>query len=131
MNIKLKINWDVWFPVVTLSTFAILFFLGVACISKKGKVIQATEVMCSSDMSENLFVREKIDLLSDNYVVSDTDFQDFVRGKISFIVEKRQSTFTDKIWYTVRPHQINYDLKQLFNGKTENKTDVYPSHCGN
>ena len=131
MNIKLKINWDIWFPVVTLSTFAILFFLGVVCISKKGKVIQATEVMCSSDMSENLFVREKIDLLSDDYVVSDTDFQDFVRGKISFVVEKRQSAFTDKIWYTVRPHQINYDLKQLFNGKTENKTDVYPSECGN
>ena len=99
--------------------------------SKQGKITQRTEVICSSDMSENLSIREKINLLSDDYVISDIDFQDFVRGKISFVVEKRESAFTDKVWYTVRPHRINYNLKQLFNGTTENKTDVHPSDCGN
>ena len=131
MNAKLKIDWDVWTPVIVLSIFLILFFLGAVHMSKKGRITQTTEVFCSSDMSENLFVREKINLLSDDYVVSDTDFQDFVRGKISFIVEKRESTFTNKVWYTVKPHRINYNLKQLFNGTTENKTDVHPSDCGN
>lgn len=82
-------------------------------------------------MSENLSIREKINLLSDDYVVSDTDFQDFVRGKVSFVVEKHQSAFTNKVWYTVKPYRINYNLKQLFNGTTENKTNVYPSDCGN
>ena len=131
MNAKLKIDWDVWFPVVILSIFLTLFLGGAILVSKKGRITQATEVFCSSDMSENLFVREKIDLLSDDYVVSDTDFQDFVRGKISFVVEKRESTFRNKIWYTVKPCRINYNLKQLFNGTTESKTDVHPSDCGN
>lgn len=131
MNVKLKIDWDVLTPVIVLSIFLILFFFGAVHMSKQGKITQRTEVICSSDMSENLFVREKINLLSDDYVVSDTDFQDFVRGKISFVVEKRESTFTDKVWYTVKPHRINYNLKQLFNGTTENKTDVHSSDCGN
>lgn len=131
MNAKLKIDWDVWTPVIVLSIFLTLFLFGAIHMSKKGKITQITEVFCSSDMSENLFVRKKIDLLSDDYVVSDTDFQDFVRGKISFIVEKHESTLTHKVWYTVKPHRINYNLKQLFNGTTENKTDVYPSDCGN
>ena len=131
MNAKLKIDWDVMTPVIVLSIFLILFFFGAVHMSKKGRITQRTEVICSSDMSENLFIREKINLLSDDYVVSDTDFQDFVRGKISFIVEKRESAFTDKVWYTVKPHRINYNLKQLFNGTTENKTDVYSSDCGN
>ena len=131
MNAKLKIDWDVWFPVVILSIFLTLFLGGAILVSKKGRITQATEVFCSSDMSENLSIREKINLLSDDYVVSDTDFQDFVRGKISFVVEKRESTFRNKIWYTVKPCRINYNLKQLFNGKTENKTDVHPSDCGN
>ena len=131
MNAKLKIDWDVWLPVVILSIFLTLFLGGAILVSKKGKVTQVTEVFCSTNMPENLYIRETIDLLSDDYVISDTDFQDFLRGKISFIVEKRQSTFTDKIWYTVRPHRINYNLKQLFNGTTENKTDVHPSECGN
>lgn len=131
MNAKLKIDWDVWAPVIVLSIFLMLFFFGAVHMSKKGKITQVTEVICSSDMSENLSIREKINLLSDDYVVSDTDFQDFVRGKIGFIVEKHESTFTGKVWYTVKPHRINYNLKQLFNGTTENKTDVHPSDCGN
>lgn len=131
MNAKLKIDWDVLTPVIVLSIFLMLFLLGAVHMSKQGKITQRTEVICSSDMSENLFIREKINLLSDDYVVSDTDFQDFVRGKISFVVEKRESTFADKVWYTVKPRRINYNLKQLFNGTTENKTDVYSSDCGN
>lgn len=131
MKIKLKIDWDVWLPVVILSIFLIFFIGGAILVSKKGRITQRVEVIGSTNMSENLSIRKTIDILSDNYVISDADFQDFVRGKISFIVEKRESPFTDKIWYTVRPHQINYNLKQLFNGKTENKTDVHPSDCGN
>lgn len=131
MNAKLKIDWDIWTPVIVLSIFLILFLFGAVHMSKKGKITQATEVICSSDMSENLRIRETLNLLSDDYVISDTDFQDFVRGKISFVVEKHQSTLTDKVWYIVKPHRINYNLKQLFNGTTENKTDVHPSDCGN
>jgi hypothetical protein len=131
MNVKLKIDWDIWLPVIVLSVFLSLFIIGTRYLYKTGNIIQVVEVFCSNDMSENLSIREKINILSDDYVISDTDFQDFVRGKISFIVEKRQSTFTDKIWYTVRPHRVNYNLKQLFNGTTENKTDVHPSNCGN
>lgn len=131
MNVKLKIDWDIWLPVIFLIVFLILFSFGAVYKSKEGNITQMTEVICSSDMSENLSIKEKINLLSDDYVVSDTDFQDFVRGKISFVVEKHQSTFTDKVWYTVRPHRINYNLKQLFNGTTESKTDVHPSDCGN
>ena len=131
MNFKLKIDWDTWLPVTILSIFLILFSLELTWLSKRGTIIETTEVICSNDMSENLSIRETINLLSDDYVISDADFRDFVCGKISFSIEKHQSIFTGKVWYIVRPHRIDYDLKQLFNGKTENKTDVHPSDCGN